>query len=267
VVAAGTDAAPRCPQRAARRPRRRRLRAARLLRLRHLDAQHRPPRRGRGAARQLPHDRAVLADPLVPADRSEPSPQRHGACGRSGRGLSRLLGNDPARERLPRRDPAHARLRELRGRQVASHARRRSEHGRVPRELAARPRLRSLVRIPRRRDAPVRAVALPRQPRRARARHVRDRLPPQRRPREPRDRVPLRPARGRRRTAVLLLPRDRRVPLAASRARGMDRPVQGALRSRLGRVARRDLRPPDGKRAAPRRNATHAPAALGARMG
>ena len=45
----------------------------------------------------------------------------------------------------------------LRRRQVAPHARRRDEHGRVARELAARPRLRPLVRVPRRRDAPVRA--------------------------------------------------------------------------------------------------------------
>ena len=40
---------------------------------------------------------------------------------------------------------------------MAPHARGRSEHGRVARELAARPRLRPLVRVPRRRDAPVRA--------------------------------------------------------------------------------------------------------------
>ena len=88
--------------------------------------------------------------------------------------------------------------------------------------------LRPLVRVPRRRDAPVRADALPRQPRGARRpATLRGRLPPQRRSRRSRDRVPRRPPRGRRRAAVLLLLRDRRVPLAAPRARGMDRAYRG----------------------------------------
>src|SRR5438552_2816303 len=81
---------------------------------------------------------------------------------------------------------------------------------------AARSRLRPLVRVPRWRDPPVRAVALPRQPFGAPAGPTRGRVPPQRGPRRSRDRVPRRPARGRRRPPVLLLPRDRRVPLAAS---------------------------------------------------
>ena len=222
-------------QRVADRARRRRLRAARLLRLRHLDADHRPAR-GRGRpARQLPHDRAVLADALVPAHRAATiTATAWRASPTSPSGYPGYWGMIPRENGFLPRDPAHARLRDLRRRQVAPHARRRSEHGRVARELAARPRLRPLVRLPRRRDAPVRAVALPRQPRGARARHVRRRLPPQRRPRRPRDRVPLRPARGRRRATVLLLPRDGRVSLAAPRASRMDRALPGPLRRRAG---------------------------------
>ena len=149
-------------------------------------------------------------------------------------GLSRLLRPHPARERLPLRDPARARLRDVRGRQVAPHARRRHEHGRLTRELAARAGLRPLVRVPRRRDAPVRAVPVPRQPLRAAARAARGRLPPERRPRRPRDRVPRRPARGRRRAAVLLLLRDRRVPLAAPRAARVDRALPRATSTWVG---------------------------------
>ena len=101
--------------------------------------------------------------------------------------------------------------------------------------LAARARLRALVRLPRRRDAPVRADARTTtttsvQP----PRHVRGRLPPQRGPRRPRDRVPRRPARRRRRPAVLPLLRDRRVPLAAPRAAGVDRALPRPVRRRAG---------------------------------
>ena len=99
-------------------------------------------------------------------------------------------GRDPARERVPLRDPARARVRDVRRRQVAPHARRRNAHGGITRVVAARPRLRPLVRLPRRRDPPVRARALPRQPFGAAAGSARRRLPPERRPRRPRDRAP-----------------------------------------------------------------------------
>ena len=54
------------------RARRRRLRPARLLRLRHRHAEHRRAGRRRAALPQLPHRRAVLADPGLPADRTQP---------------------------------------------------------------------------------------------------------------------------------------------------------------------------------------------------
>ena len=162
---------------------------------------------------------------------------------------------------------ARQRVRHLRGRQVAPHARRRDAHGVVAGVVAARPRLRPLVRVPRRRDASVRAVALPRQPFGAAARATRGRLPPERRPRRSRDRLHRRPPRRRRRSPVLLLLRDRRVPLAAPRAAGMDRAVPRPVRRRLGRVARRDVRPPDRRGRPARAHAAVAPAALGARVG
>ena len=114
-------------QRRDRAARRRRLRAVRLLRLRHRDPDVRPSRRGRPALQQLPHHRAVLADARLPADRAQPPHQRHGAHRRTGRRLPRLRRDDPARERLPVRDPARQRLRHLRGRQVAPHAGHRDE--------------------------------------------------------------------------------------------------------------------------------------------
>ncbi len=60
-------------------------------------------------------------------------------------------------------------------------------------------RLRPLVRVPRRRDAPVRARRSTTTTTRCCRREPRGGLPPERRPRRPRDRVPRRPARGRRR--------------------------------------------------------------------
>ena len=110
-------------------------------------------------------------------------------------------------------------------------------------------------------------VALPRQPRGARARHLRGRLPPERRPRRPRDRVRLRPARGRRRAAVLLLPRHRRVPLAASRPSGVDRALPRSVRRRVGRVAGSDVRAPARERPASRRYRAFAATALGTGVG
>ena len=102
---------------------------------------------------------------VVPAHRPQPPPQRHGPGRRPRHRAS------PATDgRIPRENGflseilARPRLRDLRRRQVAPHARRRDAHGGARATLAARPRLRALVRLPRRRDAPVRADARPRQP-------------------------------------------------------------------------------------------------------
>ena len=176
-------------ERRARRARRRRLRAARLLRLRHRHADVRPARRRRAALHELPHHRAVLADARVPPDRSQPPLGRHGPHHRPRTRLPRLHGTHPEVVRLPVRDAARARLRDVRGRQVAPHARRRDAPRRGARPLAARARLRALLRLLRRRDAPVRARARARQPLRRGAGRLRRRLPPHRGPRRPRDRA------------------------------------------------------------------------------
>ena len=67
--------------------------------------------------------------------------------------------------------------------------------------------------------------------------------------------------------AVLLLLRDGCVPLAAPRAAGMDRALQGPVRRGLGRVARRDVRAPARERSPAARYRAVAPSALGARVG
>ena len=97
---------------------------------------------------------------------------------------------------------------------------------------------------------------------------ARRRLPPERRPRRPRDRVPRRPPRGRRRAAVLPLLRDRRVPLAAPRAAGVDRALPRPVRRRLGRVARaRPSRASSSMGLLPGGHRAVAPPALGAGVG
>ena len=147
------------------RARRRRVRPARLLRLRHRDAEHRRARRGRPALQPLPRHRAVLADARLPAHRPQPPRRRHGLPHRRA-------------DRLPRATPAASRKsaatlpRMLRDAGYSTfavgkwHLTPRGEH------CAAGPfdrwplglRLRALLRLPRRRDQPVGARAGPRQP-------------------------------------------------------------------------------------------------------
>ncbi len=100
------------------------LRAPRLLRLADPDAQPRPPRGERAALHQHAHDGALLAEPLLHADRAQPPLERDVV---HHRGRDRLPGRQrphPVRERVPLRDPARARLQHLRRRQVAPHAHR-----------------------------------------------------------------------------------------------------------------------------------------------
>ena len=89
---------------------------------------------GGRAARQLPHHRAVLADACVPAHRAQPPLERHGPRRRPRHRLSRATrAIIPPENGFLSEILAHARVRDVRGRQVAPHARGRDAHGRRPR--------------------------------------------------------------------------------------------------------------------------------------
>ena len=128
--------------------------------------------------------------------------------------------------------------------------------------------LRPLVRISRRRDASVRADAVPRQSLRTAARAARGRLPPQRRPRRSRDRIRRRPPGRRRRAPVLLLLRDGRVPLAAPRSARSGSSDTAASSTRAGtRGARPRSRGSVAAGIVLRRHRALAPTALGPGVG
>ena len=82
-------AKPGVAQRPLHRPRRHRLRAPRLLRLADPDAEPRSAGRGRPALQQHAHHRALLAQPVVHADRPQPPLERDGV---HHRGRDRLPG-------------------------------------------------------------------------------------------------------------------------------------------------------------------------------
>ena len=65
----------------------------------HRHAEHRPDRRRRGPLHPVAHHRAVLAHPLVPADRPQPHAQQHGLHHRGRDRLPQRQRDDPARER------------------------------------------------------------------------------------------------------------------------------------------------------------------------
>ena len=165
--------------------------------------EHRPARGRRRALRQLPHHRALLADPVVPAHRAQPPLERHGTRRRPRRRVPRLQRSHPARERLPLRDPRGQRVRPARRRQVAPHPGGRDALRRAARHWPCRARLPALVRVPRRRDPPVRAEPVPRQPRGAPAAHARARATTSPRTWPTGDPVPRRDPLGRARPAVL----------------------------------------------------------------
>ena len=164
-------------------------------------------------------------------------------------------GAHPARERLPPRDARAARLRRLRGRQVAPDAR-----GRVPPRGAARDAGRSAAAS----SASTASSAARRTSSRRRWSHDNHQIAAaaarsRRATTSPRtwSITPSSSSRDLRavddRQAVLPLLLHRRLPLAAPGAGGVDRALPRPLRPRLGRVARGDARAPDrGGRAAAR---------------
>ena len=267
VVAAVAVGAGRRAERGDGAARRRRLRPVRLLRLGHRHADVRPPGRRRAALQQLPHDRAVLADARLPADRSQPPRQRDGADRRVRLRLPRLRRHDAQGQRVPVRGPRAQRLRHVRRRQVAPGAGAGDGDGGVQGALAARPRLRALLRVPRRRDRPVPPGPRARQPPDRPAAHAGGRLPPHRGPRRPGDRLHQGPPRDVRRATVLPVLRAGRVPCAAPGAQPVPGALPRSLRPGLGPVARGGVRPPAGVRPAPRRHAPQRAAGVGGAVG
>ena len=77
------------PERPLRRPRRRRIRRDGAVRRPDRDAEPEADRRGGPHLHELPHDGALLADPLVPDDRPQPHDQRHGRASPRSRTASR----------------------------------------------------------------------------------------------------------------------------------------------------------------------------------
>ncbi len=142
-------------ERALRRPRRRRLLGDGVVRRPDRDAEHQADRRPRPHLHELPHDGALLADSLLPADGSQPHDELDGVHHRGGVGIPERERSHPGRVRDDPGRPRRARLEHVHRRQVASLPRGRDEHGVDEEGLAARARLRALLRLPRRRDEPV----------------------------------------------------------------------------------------------------------------
>ncbi len=117
---------------------------------------------------------------------------------------------------------------------------------RHPPELAQRPRVRALVRVPGRRDEPVVPGPRVRQPPGGPAEAAGGGLPPLRGHHGQGDRVHQGRQGHRAREAVLPVLRARRGPRPAPRPEGVDREVQGPVRHGLRGDARGDPRPPEG---------------------
>ena len=158
AILAGAHCLPRRrAERAADPDRRCRLRRALDLRRRHSDADARP-RRGDGPAlHQLPHDRAVLADPRGAADRAQPSFGRLRHHRRAGHRLPRLQQHHPQGDGDDRPHPAGERLRHRLVRQEPQHAGLSGEPRPAPSPMADRHGLRLFLRLRRRRHEPVAA--------------------------------------------------------------------------------------------------------------
>ena len=256
---AGLDAvhaaggARRRAQRRVHRPRRRGLLGDGALGRPDRDAQHQPAGRARPDLHELAHDRAVLADPLVAAHRPQPHHERHGVHRRGHHGLPQRQRPHPVRVRHHRRGAGRARLEHLHARQVAPRRRRRDEPGLDQAELAHRPGLRALLRLPRRRDQPVVSRPGLRQPPRRAAVDSRRGLPPHDRPHRQGDRVHQGLQGHRARQAVLHVLLPGRHPRAPPRAEGVDRQVPGQVRHGLRALPRAGVRPPEGDGDLPRR--------------
>ena len=229
-------------ERAIHRHRRHGLRPAGLLRLADQHAEHRQAGQERPPVQQHAHDGALLAVALLHPDRPQPSFERDVLHHRGLDRLSRRQWRDPVRERLSVRHAAAAGLRHLLPRQVASHACRADQRRRPLRPLAARARLRALLRLSRRRHASILSRPRLRQSSGRAAENAGRGLSPDRRSCRQGDRLHRRPQAGRARQAVLPLFRAGREPRAPSRSEGMGGQIQGQVRRGLGRLSREGVR-------------------------
>ncbi len=241
----------RLSQRALHRAGRHRLRPDGLLRKPDQDAEHRCVGCQWPAVRQHAHDGAVFADALVHPDRAQPPFERDVLHHRGLDRLPRRQRQHPVRERHAVGDAAAEGLQHLRAGQVAPDARRPDFGGRPVRPLAARARVRALLRVPRRRHASVLSGAGVRQSRRRAGEDARGGLSPHRGPDRQGDVVHRRRQAGGAQQAVLHVLLPGRRPCAAPRTEGMGGQVQGAVRRRLGRVPREDVQTPEGAGAHP----------------
>ena len=266
-MAADPECARSCAERRDRAARRRRIRPVRLLRIRHRDAALRRAREQRPPVRELPYDRALLTDACVPVDRTQPPHERHGPRRRARGRLPGLQRADPEGERLHLGDPRPQRLRDVRGRQVAPHTRRGDDDGEPPRSLAARSRVRALLRLHGRRDRPVPPGSHLRQPSRRPAAPAGGGLPPDRGSRRQGDPVPQGSPRHGAGQALLPVVHTRRVPRAAPSTRGVHRALPRSLRPGLGPLAGRRVRAPGRVRVAAARDRVLRATGMGARVG
>ncbi len=142
-----------CPERADHRVGRRGLRQHGRFRRSHRDPHHAAHRRRRRALLEFPHDGAVFAHPRIAADRSQRHVQRDGHGRRTQlRVPPRHLDPHPLRERIHLRGTGRTGLEHLLHRQMASDPPERGmQHVGGQEPVAARPRLRTLLRISRRR--------------------------------------------------------------------------------------------------------------------
>ena len=221
-------------------------------------AERRPARRGRTEVQPLPHHGAVLADPRGAAQRPQPPHGRHGRHHRDRHLGPGLLLAAPERLRAARRDPQAQRLLDRAVRQVPRGPGVGDEPDGPVRELADRQRLRVLLRLHRRRGAPVLPGDLRGDDAGRAVGHARGGLPPHGRHDRQGDQLGPLPEVADARQAVLRLLRPGRDARAAPRPAGLGGSLQGPLRRRLGRAPRGDLRAPEGARRDPGRRAADA---------
>ena len=175
--------------------------------------------RGR-ALHAVAHDRAVLADPFVPADRDETTPATAWrASPRPRSGFPNASGTIPPENGMLSEILGRAGLEHLHGRQVAPLPRGRDEPRVAAAQLAERARLRALLRVPGGGDEPVVSGPRLRQPPGRPAEHAGGGLPLDRGHHRQGDRVHQGREGDRAGEAVLPLLRARRLPRARTTRR------------------------------------------------